>query len=247
MNRPRWLFLVLGVASIATLLGFQVFRNLALAQSRQWTPFQADMVEQHYQAGTQDPFFVQKYVYARRGDGSWVESASMETAKDVWVTQRMIHDYSASAHISIDPGTQSRTTYRYSAKEVDYLSTVPATCNSDSSAAHVEMLGYDTVEVKFSRLDRFNVTEWRAPRLNCFALKVEMDRGSLTVIHQALDVEEGAPANSLFAIPSTYVERAPSEVMAEHARRFPSDQNASALATASNFKSFDEAYKNGPR
>jgi len=54
MNRSRWAFVVLGASSICALLSFQVFRNV-FAQSRQWTPFQADMVDRQYNAGKRDP------------------------------------------------------------------------------------------------------------------------------------------------------------------------------------------------
>jgi tetratricopeptide (TPR) repeat protein len=176
-------------------------------QSRQWTPFEADMVDRQYLAGNTDPVSIENYVYARRDDGSWVKSEQI-LPNGKQVNQRIVEDYSTRTHTSIDPSMKALIKYPYSAKDVDYLSTPPAACGN-SNAPHVEIQGYDTVEVRFTVPGDgkgFPVTEWRAPRLNCFALKHEMVLGSSTLTREALDVNEGAPAGSLFEIPTTYTE-----------------------------------------
>ncbi len=188
------------------------------ALSRQWTPFEADMVDRQYHAGNKDPVSIENYVYARRDDGSWVRFEPI-LPNGKRVNQRIVEDYSTLTRTSIVPSTKSLIKYHYSAKDVDYLSTPPRAC-SDSKAAHVEIQGYDTVEVRFTEPgpgEGFPVTEWRAPRLNCFALKREMVWGNSTLTREALDVKEGAPAASLFEIPSTYTEL-PSEGLEERKR-----------------------------
>jgi hypothetical protein len=177
------------------------------ARSRHWTPFEADMVDRQYHAGKQDAVLFEKYVYARRDDGSWVKFEYV-LPNGKRVNQRIVEDYSTHTRTSIDPSTKTLIKYPYSAKYVDYLSTPPAACGN-SNAAHVEIQGYDTVEVKFTAPGPgkgLPVTEWRAARLNCFALKREAVWGSSNLTLEALDVKEGAPAASLFEIPSTYTE-----------------------------------------
>ena len=184
----------------------QVLRNVP-APSRQWTPFEANMVERQYHAGSQDAVSVEKYLYARRDDGSSVKfEIILPNGKRV--NQRIVEDFSTRTRTSIDPSTKTLIKYPYSAKAVDDLSTPPGACG-DSQAAHVEIQGYDTVKVRFvlpGPGKGFPATEWRAPRLNCFALKSEVVFGSTTHIREALDVKEGAPADLLFEIPSTYTE-----------------------------------------
>ncbi len=187
--------------------------------SRQWTPFEAHIVDRQYHAGNQEPFSIENYVYARRDDGSWVKfEPFLPNGKRL--NQRIVEDYSTLTRTSIDPSMKSLIKIHYSTKDVDDLSTPPRAC-SDSKAAHVEIQGYDTVEVRFTEPgpgEGFPVTEWRAPRLNCFALKRVMVWGISTLTREALNVKEGAPADSLFEIPSTYTEL-PSEGMAERAWR----------------------------
>ena len=65
------------------------------------------------------------------------------------------------------------------------------------------------------------------------------------ITREALLVKEGDPSTALFEIPSGYVERTPSEVMAERAKRFPEDENA--RFEASHSEPFDEAYRSSQK
>ncbi|HEY6290188.1 MAG TPA: hypothetical protein VI455_01320 [Terriglobia bacterium] len=94
------------------------------------------------------------------------------------------------------------------------------------------MLGYDTVVVQTAKPlapgETIERTEWRAPALDCFTLKEvsafrQPDSRSTRTTREALLVAEGEPSASLFEIPVGYVERTPSELFAERARRFPNE------------------------
>jgi hypothetical protein len=248
MKRKVWILALAGAAAVAGLTSFYFIKRVG-AQNREWVPFQVAMVERDYAVGTTAPLRTQNYLLARRGDGSSVKSIPMQImAKGGWANQRIIEDFAAQRRTSIDPATESLTTYHYSSRVVGMLSTPSSLCRDDPQAAHVQILGYDTVLVTHTAPTPgagIEVKEWRAPQLNCFALKEEATSpdGQSTITREALLVTQGPPPASLFEIPAGYIERSPSEVMAERGRRFPDETGASVLGDASNFTRLDQVYR----
>jgi hypothetical protein len=84
-----------------------------------------------------------------------------------------------------------------------------------------------------------------APALGCFELQEIWTLGPADgpkhrLTRQAVYVMEGDPPPTLFEIPATYPERAPSEVAAEFVRRFPEHQPPFSSETA---HAMDEVYR----
>jgi hypothetical protein len=207
------------------------------------------MVERQYQETGAAPTSIENYVYATRTDGSWVRDMKRQIMPNGgWAGLRVVMDYTSQTRTAVDPSTESLTTYHYGASEVARLSLPPQACSADPNAEHVPFLGYDTVIFKRtlpkSRGVPDKITEWRALKLNCFALKLvienEVGGAWVTTTREALYVNEGSPSPSLFEIPTGYVERSPSEVMAERARRFPNEQ--SSQCPTCNYDALDGAY-----
>lgn len=246
MNRRTlaWMLVATAVAAGSAWLTFWSFR-VTRVQGRDWVPFVAVIVERQYQGTVRTPVRVQDSVYARRSDGSSVEDVKKQIMPNGgWADQRIVMNYATATRTSIDPSTESLTSYHYPAKAIARLATPPTACSSDPNAKHTTILGYDAVAVEHRlpgpRPGWGKVTDWEAPQLNCFPLleTAEFGAGAGTLTREALLVKEGDPSAGLFEIPSTYVERAPSEVMAERARRFPEDEAAKAAVS----QALDDAY-----
>jgi hypothetical protein len=242
-----WMSVAIAVAAASAWLTFWTSR-VTRAQSRFWVPFEAVVVEKQYQKGVVAPYRIEDFDYARRSDGSWVEDVKKQIMPNGgWGDERIVMDYSTGKRVSIDPSTESVTSYQSSAKAIAQLSAPPIACSNDPNAKHVEVLGYDTVVVERilpGPTPNFGkVTDWEAPQLNCFPLQetAAIDGGEWSRTREALLVKEGDPPTELFEIPVSYVERAPSAVMAERARRFPADQAAQAAVSRS--QPLDEAYR----
>jgi len=241
-----WILLVLAAGVFAAALRSRALRAVRV-QNRKWRPFQAAMVERSYRAGVTAPALTQNYVYGRRRDGSHAQRIPMQIlAHGGWAEQRIVEDYSTGTSTSIDPATESLTTYHFAAKHTAELTVPPGACGGDANAPHVEILGYDTVQVRRSDPGglggSLEVTEWQAPRLNCFALRDEAEPadGQSSRTREALLVKEGEPPAALFDLPANYTERAPSEVMAERARRFPNEPGACPNCK---YDDLDKAYR----
>lgn len=258
MKRTLWISLAVTLGVLSTVVSYRVSK--ARAQGGEWTPFTAAMVERTYQepgvgcatcgAPTAGPRIL-NYVHATRRDGSWVRDMKRQIMPDRgWGDMRVVMDYSAGARTSVDPSTESLTTYPYPRDVIAKLSTTPQACSTDPGAKHATFLGYDTVVVERTLRgsgdgDPGKITEWRAPELNCFALKHTLERElpglRVRVEREALLVKEGDPFPDLFEIPAGYVQRSPSEVMAERGRRFPAE--GLAAAPASDFETLDHTYR----
>jgi len=249
MKRRAWILALASAGAVLILSSFCFVRHV-VAPPRAWVPFQVVMVERQYRAGTRAPVRSLDYLFARRGDGASVRSVRMQImANGGWADQRIIEDFAGYRRTSIDPATESLTTYHYSSRLAARLSTPNSKCSDDPRAAHVQILGYDTVlatQTLPTPGAGIEVKEWRAPQLNCFALREEaaIPDNELTITREALLVSQGPPPASLFEIPPGYVERSPSEVTAERARRFPDETGASAPCCDASISRLDEVYRN---
>jgi hypothetical protein len=248
MKQKMWILVLASAGAVSALSSFYLIKRV-VARNRKWVPFEVVMVERQYRVGAEAPVRTENYLFARRSDGSSVKSIPMQIMPHGgWANQRIIEDFAAHLRTSIDPSTESLTTYRYSRQVVAKLSTPTSVCSDDPQAAHVQVLGYDTVVATHTAPGPgagIEVKQWRALQLNCFALQEEAgspdDKWATT--REALLVKEGPPPASLFEIPAGYVERAPSEVMAERARRFPDEPAAHVERQAANFQTLDNVYR----
>ncbi len=152
-----------------------------------------------------------------------------------------------SIHTVTDPGTRtatrvaplinSKVTYPLTQAQLEAeRATLTASCVGE----RVEpILGYavlksqETISSSASvqlgpAYDKIHFDRWRAPALNCAPLRTEVSffkDGRLVQRRVAtyLAIREGEPDSSLFKIPEDYIERTPSDAVAEAARRFPND------------------------
>jgi hypothetical protein len=124
--------------------------------------------------------------------------------------------------------TESVTTYPIAAAAVKKLAAVPK-C-TDSTAPHDVMLGYDVVQAVEelpNGPNRIHIRRiyWKAPALNCLALKVISTRLSngaeiSSNVYEVTSVRLVPPDSAWFDVPGSYTERSPGEVMAEYNRRY---------------------------
>jgi len=178
---------------------------------------------------------------AVRGDGSSVETRFITTPDGQPAKLRIVIDIPAKRRVVIDDATQSVSTTRLSAEYAATFTQKLSTCTSDNAAPHSIILGFDTVKVIIDFPTDHGtpvLTEaWAAPALNCFPLRkltsVTKSGASSIIATQteALSVTLGDPAGTSFDSTQTgYVERSPSEVIAEFNRRFPGHPPSPGLA-----------------
>jgi len=207
-------------------------------QVRSTTPadsFTATQVEAIYEG--EDPIvaLTRTTTVAVRGDGSYAALGHFTDPSGgvkTWVT-RGITDLTAREFVSIDPFSESVSTYPMSPQQAAHESRmVQSTCSGESAGT---VLGFDvllkeaTVNEPGQRVDRIVTTSWLAPKLHCFPLRSESvfyAKGLVTqrTIKTVLSVRVGEPPGWVFERPSNYVERAPSEARREAERRYPNHE-----------------------
>jgi hypothetical protein len=187
--------------------------------------------------------------YAVREDGSWVEIYQPNLNKETQLdTMRTIWDFAAMKKTIVYDTAESTSSYGIPHHDVARSKIVPkAHCGSSAG----QLLGYD-VEYRESDTPLYIYVKggpdreiknrekfWEAPALGCYPLRHEqyatMDDGSeaINAIWTAMYVTEG-DVSKYFEIPPNYVERSPSEIDAEIARKYPeitptADPNSDAV------------------
>lgn len=242
----RVLFLALATLVVGTLTFTGVRRVQSQTQKSGVKAFTAVVLEKRY-AGTGEEGYSSTNLYAIRSDGSNVHVARVQMPNQEWVEMKSVLDVVAQKRVSVDPVSESLTTYPLSAGAAAEFGRAKTRCTDESSEAGEKLLGYETVKVrKEIRTGAglvFRGEEWQAPGLNCFRLRETATLGPLEgaasrTTREVLFVIEGEPAASLFEIPSTYAERSPAQVYAEWERRFPGHRPAPADTT----NKLDEVY-----
>lgn len=185
--------------------------------------------------------FIQNKGIAVRSDGSSVDMFYRSGTGKTVTTMRIVTDLPNRQKVNVDPFSESITTYPLTASQVAHLSTPPSRCPGEAAGT---VLGYQVMkavnkipEPAAAKLafDTVETAKWTAPALNCLILKQETSqlKQGQVVGEQVIaytDIREGEPNADLFAMPDTYVERAPSQAMAEGARRHPDDPNLQCSA-----------------
>jgi len=162
-----------------------------------------------------------------RSDGSKAEARLQPDPSDVngTVYLRKIVDRAAAKRLFIDPVSESIVTY---ALPKNTARSVHPTGGCPGERAG-QLLGYDVYvsEKKDAGADLAITTwHWSAPALDCFPLRTRIEivqQGNPPSIQERVvnTVTSADPPDWLFDIPTTYIERKPSEVLREQARRYP--------------------------
>lgn len=200
---------------------------LSQAPGASWAPFTALILEKRLNESGQEAY--QEYLtVAVRSDGSEAISMRRQDPTGQWVHIRTIVDVMAKKRVAVDPMTESVTTYPLGTAS----SSPQKECTKDGNPERKTILGYEVVRIREDRLlpgsggRRVGTDNWVASALNCFPLTessslLQPDGKQYTNVREVLSIIPGEPADSLFAIPSTYTERSPSQVFSEYERRFP--------------------------
>lgn len=242
MKRALSVFCVLAVSAAALwILAARRGCGQAETGARGVVPFLAVVVDTMYSpADNPIPSMSLTRVYATRADGASVEGNVFTSPDGEHLLTRAVE--LPDRYVAVDPDTQSVTTYGPEKPPVRAAQSCPGT-------AAGEILGYKVTLSASQINDSTGVVQtsrkaWRAPALNCFPLREEertfsskLGRAFGNVV-VAVSVRVGPPPQDLFAIPDGYVERSPSEVMAQANARFPAS-NVGCCSTPALDRAYD--------
>jgi hypothetical protein len=232
LNNARNKTVVLTVATVVAALAgsFLIVRGAKPQGARSSRrAFIAHGTERHFASkGDTGPVKVTHITFARMGDGSWVEAATIESPQGGAGELISFVDVASARNVDLEPFTKSSMTFYLTPSELQHEVDRAESCPSAISAApaeHERILGYEVV--KLTEEDRApnngkEVTEaWVAPELNCYVLRksASLSDGPHNEI-EVTDLTEGEPPPAMFDVPAEYVERSPSQLSAEWAARF---------------------------
>jgi hypothetical protein len=222
MSRKRFVVLV-------SVITFAVIAALGVAQvfPRPVRTFTATVSEEHYTPGSTVPWFTFTDTVAVRKDGSHVTARHLTNPADGKTVYRLsITDIPARRSVVVDPLSESLSTRPMQQKTVDRVE-VKATSGCPGQPAG-RLLGFNVNLDETHTADdtvKQDVRSWISPELDCFPLRKETHfvaegKEDFTVRSVSL-LTQGDPPAWLFAIPNNYIERSPTDMFAEQARRFP--------------------------
>jgi hypothetical protein len=211
------------VSFLGMMVGFALSQGgRAQLRSAQFVPFTAKIDEEHFETkAARDPASVTHIMVQRTSDGSEVNSTSV-TAPDAQKTPGQLvqgFNVASKTRYVLEPFTHSIMTDHFSAAEIETILNSKR-CPSDinKSSEHSKMLGLEVVrhreKTHFDNTGGTDSTDgWMAPELGCFTLKeiysVSDGPWNRTTV---LSLIRGEPPSSMFDIPTSYVERRPSEM-----------------------------------
>jgi hypothetical protein len=234
----------LGVAFVSFLaarrvvLVSQEFRATPFVASVEVTGFRPDGTVGH----------TEHYLYAMRTDGSWAELHRRQDPEGHWKEIKIICDFAQKRRVTVEGLTDSLTTYPVSQGSIASMKGTMSSCAGGAPSAQGNILGYGVVKVvkdfTVSAQQVSHLERWLAPALGCYELSSTSTLGpplgpAARTVAQVIAVAEGEPPSSWFSLPANFVERSPSQIFAEYARRFP---GASAPPAATGQK-LDRAYE----
>ena len=194
-------------------------------------PFTATIATALYHGGSVQPLITRYTTVAFRSDGSEVTVRHVQAPDGNPYDERVVLDLTSAQRVSVDPMTQSRTTYSMGPKELAHYKNSRVNCAASPSATTSTILGYAVTKATRSGPaaagKNFSTEDWRAPALGCLSLsRVTVWTNSATgvvtdrQVRKVLTIVEGDSAESLFMVPSNYVERSPGEVLALFASKY---------------------------
>jgi hypothetical protein len=215
-------------SALAALLSFEgapyVRSVVFAAQSVPITPFTAQTTEIEY-----DNDGIQKSIELRTTavNSSGVQVDILDTLDGRYVGNSIILDLNKAVRISLDPATESTTTYPMYTKAVAAGRQILNSCADPPGAEHRSLWGHVTfkkIDDRQAGISSFHTESWLAPEINCFPLEatVALFRSGVRMGQknkQVTSLTVGEPAASLFLVPPAFIERTPSQVFAELARR----------------------------
>ncbi|MGH9407658.1 MAG: hypothetical protein ACRD3D_17700 [Terriglobia bacterium] len=193
-------------------------------------PFTATIATALYHGDSSRPLITRYTTVALRGDGSEVTVRHVQAPDGNPYDERVILDLASAQRVTVDPMTQSRTTYPLTSKDLAHYKSAEANCAASPGAATSTILGYAAVKSArrgpAARGKVFSTEDWRAPALGCLSLSrvtvwTNSATGAVTdrQVRKVLTIIEGDPT-ALFTVPSGYGERSPSEVLSLFASKF---------------------------
>lgn len=190
--------------------------------------FTATVSEEHYADGSPVPWFTFRDTVAVRKDGSHINARHVTNPADgktVYILSIM--DASSKHTVLVDPLSESVSTRSLRQEPPGgYRSKATSNCPGQPAG---KLLGLDVNLEETHETDgnfKRDVRTWASTDLNCFPLRQETHfvgedgKDNFAVRSVSLLTFSDPPA-WLFAIPTGYVERSPTEMMAEQARRYP--------------------------
>ena len=225
--RRHWRFANLAV--FALLLSFMIGYSLHSQQLRDLKTVKPFSIEQKTVESRNDGTVIgtRKVTLARKKDGSYVRSYSIESPDGEVGTRIEILDVARMAHHQLEPFTKLMTTFYYSPQEIadlesqvefwgrceDYIQAYPGRTED-------KMLGYSVWSVSDSTRNG-KVSLWVAPSLDCYPLRKTVTTPDVRIDQIVTNVVEGDPPESLFLIPPGYVEASPVQLEAAWSAKYP--------------------------
>lgn len=231
------------VALLAMAVGEPVLlvRLRAQATSRPPSPLTVRFNER---IGSGDKTFEKQLVIAIRSDGSESELRRGWSPVSKAVEERYtVRDVDAKVRVVVDNPTNSKTTYRLEEGHIRAILAKRNNCSPSPNAPSKEILGTTAYQFVQTLPDPAKTIReaWIAPDAGCMALVerfTQQVNGKTEVVTErvATELTRGEPPSTYFVIPGGYIEREPSAVLAERARRHPD-------APPAKFQIQDEAYR----
>ncbi len=190
--------------------------------------FTATVSEEHYADGSPVPWFTFRDTVAVRKDGSHVNARHVTNPADGKTVYNLsIVDVPSKRTVFVDSVSKSVST-RFLRQDLPggYRSKPSSSCPGQPAG---KLLGLDVNLEETHETDenlKRDVRTWASTDLNCFPLRQEThfvgeDGREDFAVRSVSLLSIGDPPAWLFAIPTEYVERSPTEMMAEQARRYP--------------------------
>jgi hypothetical protein len=229
MNRKRLTLRLVVVAFLGGACGFVLtFSGGAKSQEAGLTPFTAHLVEKMYGSADDTAPHIDHISFGRRSDGSEATYRTMKSPDGQQDGQLgSTIDLGRAESLDLEPFTRSVTTLHYSLDELgelkDRLQAKGCPADMDKLGEHTKMLGHEVVRIRESHSTHLGTEtddKWVAPDLGCFALAETATFAGPRNVTTVTSLTEGEPPLAMFAVPSDYVERSPSQLSAEWTARF---------------------------
>ena len=173
-------------------------------------------------------------ILATRTDGSSVIVYERTDPAGKPIQTRIITNVSAKKRISIDPITESTTTYGMSDDMVTVALRKYSLCVGTSVQSEKLVKGFRAIEMDLSKNygGKLSRQGWYAPELGCLPVEETIARSDIQrrQVRRMIFAIRGEPSPELFSIPEGFQERSPSEVLAEYKRKFPGGKSGATSA-----------------
>ncbi|MBX9604005.1 MAG: hypothetical protein K2X35_23565 [Bryobacteraceae bacterium] len=206
-------------------------RTLYSQQNRPRPVALTAIVREYFAKGPGVGFSKVEYkVLAIRGDGSTAEFREVLAPDGKVAIQQMIMDLRSGQRRLFDGLTDSRTTYEIPRDTLERSRVARKVCEGTDESTLVGTRTAKEVLHQQHGSRKITITTYRAPEWDCLALKEvfetegEDGKAWVTNLREVVSVSLGEPESKWFELPAAAVERSPSAVLQEYARRYPDYQ-----------------------